>query len=445
MIAAAAADCAAAARGALHARGAGEVVATLARLLRAAATGAARGREAAALELRASTAATRSTCCLTRGRGPPSTASRWVRSAGRSTAHVRLRHARHAARRARRAPSTASRVAPARVRQRRSRKRSRTRPSCARGRTRVGRYSDVPLVTWYETDAAGARRAPPLLGRVQQRGRRHAARSADGDLGPADGHRVRLRRRAGRDGRVVSEEFQGRGPQAAALRGRARGRASAAVRRHRQQHGGRARRGDVRFAPAPTRFDLAGVSREAVMDREPWTYRVSAQEVRREGRVTSARASGRPANPRSAPLRDARGLRADAGRDPRVRGRRARRATACAGSRRTAAARSSASRARRIEFPTGCFRGAAALPRGRPAERPRRAALARVHAHRRARTSRRCRRARGARGSRRSTACSCWTENSEPGPQPAGVERRRCRSTPEGPPFEIPIRAKEAR
>ena len=36
------------------------------------------------------------------------------------------------------------------------------------------------------------------------------------------------------------------------------------------------RGGDVRFAPAPTRFDLDGVSREVVMDREPWTYRQRA-------------------------------------------------------------------------------------------------------------------------------------------------------------------------
>jgi len=40
-----------------------------------------------------------------------------------------------------------------------------------------------------------------------------------------------------------------------------------------------------RYALAPDPFDLADVSREAVMDAHPWTYRVSAQEARREGRV----------------------------------------------------------------------------------------------------------------------------------------------------------------
>ncbi len=44
----------------------------------------------------------------------------------------------------------------------------------------------------------------------------------------------------------------------------------------------------VRLAPAPEEVDLRGTSREAVMDARPWTYDVSAREVRREGRVSSA-------------------------------------------------------------------------------------------------------------------------------------------------------------
>ncbi len=47
-----------------------------------------------------------------------------------------------------------------------------------------------------------------------------------------------------------------------------------------------------RLAPAPVAFNLDRVSREAVMDAHPWTYRVSAQEVRRQGRVDAAAAAG---------------------------------------------------------------------------------------------------------------------------------------------------------
>jgi hypothetical protein len=42
-----------------------------------------------------------------------------------------------------------------------------------------------------------------------------------------------------------------------------------------------------RYAPAPERFDLTDVSREAVMDAHPWTYRVSVQEAWREKRVAA--------------------------------------------------------------------------------------------------------------------------------------------------------------
>jgi len=50
-----------------------------------------------------------------------------------------------------------------------------------------------------------------------------------------------------------------------------------------------------RVALAPEPFDLEGVSREAVMDAHPWTYSVSASEVRRENLVS---ATARPGSKR---------------------------------------------------------------------------------------------------------------------------------------------------
>ncbi len=51
------------------------------------------------------------------------------------------------------------------------------------------------------------------------------------------------------------------------------------------------------MAPAPLPFPLENVSREAVMDAHPWTYRISAREVRREGRVAETPGSGRIRDP----------------------------------------------------------------------------------------------------------------------------------------------------
>ena len=61
------------------------------------------------------------------------------------------------------------------------------------------------------------------------------------------------------------------------------------------------------FAPAPQMIDLTGTSREAVMDRSPWTYAVTAAEMRREGRVDPAAApgSGRIPDPRQYALVEA--------------------------------------------------------------------------------------------------------------------------------------------
>lgn len=44
-------------------------------------------------------------------------------------------------------------------------------------------------------------------------------------------------------------------------------------------------RSAIRWAPAPVPADLANSSRELVMDQAPWTYRVAAEELEREGKL----------------------------------------------------------------------------------------------------------------------------------------------------------------
>jgi hypothetical protein len=120
-----------------------------------------------------------------------------------------------------------------------------------------------------------------------------------------------------------------------------------------------------RLRPAPVPFDLAGVSREAVMDAHPWTYRVSSAEVRREGRV---RAGARPGSrlipdPRRFAYVEACAEATHAALSFAVGVRRGG---------RTEWVWSDAGRAEwRISrnpdhFPNGCFRGAVALPGTRP-------------------------------------------------------------------------------
>ena len=56
----------------------------------------------------------------------------------------------------------------------------------------------------------------------------------------------------------------------------------------------------IRFAPAPLLTSLTDVSREQVMDDQPWTYQVSSAEMLREQRVTAGQpdGTGRMAEPR---------------------------------------------------------------------------------------------------------------------------------------------------
>jgi hypothetical protein len=46
---------------------------------------------------------------------------------------------------------------------------------------------------------------------------------------------------------------------------------------------------DLRIAPLPIRADLSSKSRETLMDENSWTYRVMAEEATREGRVNAAK------------------------------------------------------------------------------------------------------------------------------------------------------------
>jgi hypothetical protein len=145
--------------------------------------------------------------------------------------------------------------------------------------------SDLPLLTWYETEAT-------------PRGRRlrYSVIFTNEDGGtPVD----RLMATWGRttdvefvysveldaEGRVLEELHQAKDHEILPFAGRKEGRHPllwVVTENNMLSDRGKTRE---RFAPAPRAFDLEDRSREAVMGQHPWTYRVSSEEVRREGRV----------------------------------------------------------------------------------------------------------------------------------------------------------------
>jgi hypothetical protein len=155
------------------------------------------------------------------------------------------------------------------------------------------RFSDVPLVAWVESHAA------PEAGREL----RYSIVFSNEDGGtPLD----RLMATWGRAtdielvysvqldaaGRVRAASFQGKDHITARFAGRHEGSHPVLYVVTENNMVKDSGPGTPRVALAPRLFPLEGVSREAVMDASPWTYRVSGQEVRREGRVAAGARAG---------------------------------------------------------------------------------------------------------------------------------------------------------
>ena len=149
----------------------------------------------------------------------------------------------------------------------------------------VGKFTDVPLLMWYEIE-----RTP--------RGRqyRYSVIFSNEDGGTKTD---RLMATWGRTtdiefvygveldegGRVLAEEFQGPGHEVPAFKGRHEGRHPlqwVSTDNNMVSESGPTR---IRYALVPARFDLAVEAREAVMDANPWTYAVASVEMRREGKI----------------------------------------------------------------------------------------------------------------------------------------------------------------
>ncbi|HXI28882.1 MAG TPA: hypothetical protein VNG89_10670, partial [Vicinamibacterales bacterium] len=159
----------------------------------------------------------------------------------------------------------------------------------------VGRFTDLPILMWYEVVPTG-------------RGRqfRYSVIFTNEDGGTATDRLMATWGRTtdiefvylveiDRGGRIVAEQFQGPGHEVPPFTGRHDARHPLLWVSTDNNMVSEAGPPTPRFAPAPERFDLTNVSREVVMDRHPWSYAVAAQEMRREGKIvdTAQPGSGR--------------------------------------------------------------------------------------------------------------------------------------------------------
>ena len=156
----------------------------------------------------------------------------------------------------------------------------------------VGKFTDVPVLMWYE-----------IVPVPQGRQFRYSTIFSNEDGGTATD---RLMATWGRttdieftygvtvdpQGRVVAEEFQGPGHEVPPFRGRHEGKHPlqwvSTVNNMVSESGPT----EIRYAPAPAKFDLSNASREVVMDANPWTHVLASKEMVREKKLSETAAAG---------------------------------------------------------------------------------------------------------------------------------------------------------
>jgi hypothetical protein len=156
----------------------------------------------------------------------------------------------------------------------------------------VGKFTDLPVFMWYE-----------VVQVPQGRQFRYSVIFTNEDGGTATD---RLMATWGRttdvefvygvtlngQGRVVAEEFQGPNHEVPVFRGKHEGLHPLQWVSTDNNMVSESGPTEVRYAPAPQRFDLTGASREIVMDAHPWIYTLAAKEMVREKKLVEDAAAG---------------------------------------------------------------------------------------------------------------------------------------------------------
>ena len=161
----------------------------------------------------------------------------------------------------------------------------------------VGRFTDLPLVMWYEIE-------PTPRGRQF----RYSVIFSNEDGGTQTD---RLMATWGRTtdiefvygvevdaaGHILAEEFQGPGHEVPAFKGQHEGRHPLVWVSTDNNMVSESGPTQIRYRLVPVKFDLTSASREAVMDANPWIYPIAAVEMQREGKIDNDAPPGHNAIP----------------------------------------------------------------------------------------------------------------------------------------------------
>ncbi len=156
----------------------------------------------------------------------------------------------------------------------------------------VGKYTDVPVFMWYETEptSRGTRYRYSVIFTNEDggtpAGRLMATWGRTTDIEYV--YSVEIDDR----GAILADDIQGPRHEILPFNGRREGRHPllwVSTSNNMVLPEGSTR---VRYAPAPAAVQLRDVSREAVMDMHPWLYELMTKELKREGKITADPAPG---------------------------------------------------------------------------------------------------------------------------------------------------------
>jgi hypothetical protein len=159
----------------------------------------------------------------------------------------------------------------------------------------VGKFSDIPLLAYYESERAGAsdRFTYTVIFSNEDGGTQTTALMAR--WGRTTDIEWVCEARIGAEGEAKTI-FQGANHQNTQFAGKLEAdhplMFDATVNNNFSDHG----QSEMRFAPRPLPFDARTASREEMMDRHPWTYQVMAYEMFREGKIAEERKPGQAIN-----------------------------------------------------------------------------------------------------------------------------------------------------
>jgi hypothetical protein len=169
---------------------------------------------------------------------------------------------------------------------------------CARPNT-IGRFSDIPLLMWYESQRAGSLTIIrySVIFTNEDGGTQTAALMAR--WGRTTDIEWIYEAQIDEHGKVVKAEFQGVEHKTLPFQGKQENGHPVLIvasdNNNVSDHG----ESEMRVALRPIPFDLSRCSREEIMDRNAWIYEFMAAELEREGKISeSSQAGNQVADPR---------------------------------------------------------------------------------------------------------------------------------------------------